>query len=38
MLKAVVSNILFVTSSSLGKEIDNIFAHRQEQKQVIVTN
>lgn len=37
MLKAVVSNILFIASSSLSKEIDKIFAHHQQKKQVLVT-
>ena len=37
MLTAIASNIFFIASSSLSKEIDKIFAQRTEQKQVIVT-
>lgn len=37
MLKAIASNIFFVASLSLSKEIDKVFTQHQEQKQVIVT-
>jgi len=37
MLKAIASNIFFVASSSLSKEIDKVFTQHKEQKQVIVT-
>ena len=37
MLKAIASNIFFIASSSLSKEIDKIFAQHPEQNQVIVT-
>jgi hypothetical protein len=37
MLKAVVSNIFFVASMSLSKEIDRVFVQDPEQKQILVT-
>jgi len=37
MLKVIASNIFFVASSKLSKEINKIFTQHQEQKQVIVT-
>jgi hypothetical protein len=37
MLKAVVSNIFFVASMSLSKEIDKVFVQDPEQKQILVT-
>jgi hypothetical protein len=37
MLKIIASNIFFVASLKLSKEIDKIFTQHQERKQVIVT-
>jgi len=37
MLKVIASNIFFVASSKLTREINKVFTQHQEQKQVIVT-
>jgi len=37
MLKAIASNVFFIASSNLSKEIGKIFTHRSEHKLVIVT-
>jgi hypothetical protein len=37
MLKAIASNIFFVASSRLSKEINKVFAQYKAQKQVIIT-
>lgn len=37
MLKAIASNIIFIATTKLGREIQKIFTQPQEQKPVIVT-
>lgn len=37
MLKSITSNLFFVASTKLGREIEKIFTQQQEQKPIIVT-